>query len=278
MSNATKPPSIGWRRLWREPLTHFLGVATLLFVLNAWFSADQREVITIDVPTQEYLIQRQQDLVLRPLTEEEKRQAVESFIEEEILVREARKRGFENSSRIRTMLIQNMRFFMASEIPQPTQEELREFFEQNADRFRTSPSINFDHVFFSNPDQVPADTLERLRGGTDHRALGDADSVTATLYDMTENRIVQSFGRESAPGVLAIDDQQWHGPFSSIHGVHFLRVAERRPGTMPSFEQSVNWLEQEWLMARNREIVERELETVRQNYRIEVLQPDPEPQ
>ena len=262
-----------WRHLRHEPLIHFLVAAALLFILNAIFTGDGREIISVDVPTQEYLIQQQQDLILRPLTEEEKTQAVESFIEEEILVREARKRGFENSSRIRALLIQNMRFFLASEIPEPTEEDLRTFFEENADRFRVEPSMTYDHAFFSSPDEVPSDTLERLRAGADHRSLGNTDTMSATLIGINEPQLVRSFGRELAPAILAIEDEQWHGPFTSAHGTHFLRVAGRRPGGMPSFEDAQNWLKQEWLMAKNRDIVGRELEAVRKNYRIEVLKP-----
>ena len=44
---------------------HFLGLAALLFVANALFSGDEREVITVDIATREYLIERQQELVLR---------------------------------------------------------------------------------------------------------------------------------------------------------------------------------------------------------------------
>jgi hypothetical protein len=77
----------------REPLVHFLGLAALLFVVNAVFSGDHREVITVDIATQQYLIQQRQELVLRDMTEDEKAAVVGSFIEEEILVREARKRG-----------------------------------------------------------------------------------------------------------------------------------------------------------------------------------------
>ena len=106
-----------FRRFIREPLVHFLTIAVLLFVLNAVFSVDDREVITVDVAAQEFLVQRRQELLLRPMTDEEKTEVVQDFIEAEILVREARKRGFENNSRIRSLLIQNMRFFMTSEIP-----------------------------------------------------------------------------------------------------------------------------------------------------------------
>ena len=85
-------------------------------------------------------------------------------------------------------------------------------------------------------------------------------------------------GVVEAPAILAIADEQWHGPFTSTHGTHFLRVAERRPGGVPSFAHARNWLKQEWMMTRNHEIVGRELEVMRENYRIEVLKPGQKPE
>jgi hypothetical protein len=73
-----------------------------------------------------------------------------------------------------------------------------------------------------------------------------------------------------------LDDGHWNGPFASASGVHFLRVAERHPGSRPRFEDAKNWLKQEWMMAKNREIVARELASMRTNYRIDVLQPEPD--
>lgn len=277
--NEQADPSAGARHLLKhEPLVHFIGLAALLFVANTVFSGDNREVITVDVATQEYLVQQRQDLLLRDMSDEEKAAVVESFIEEEILVREARKRGLENSGRIRALLLQNMRFFMASDVPTPTEEDLRAFFEEYIERFQTEPTITYEHVFFSDPDTVPAGTLELLHAGADYRSIGDTNSFTTKLAKAGERQIVATFGREQAPRILGIDDDRWHGPFASPNGAHFMRVSERHPGTRPSYEAAKNWLEQEWLMAKNREIVERQLGVMRENYRIEVLQPEPETQ
>lgn len=81
-----------WLHLRHEPLIHFLGIAALLFVFNAAFNGDEREVISVDVATQEYIIKQRQELLLRPLSKEEKIEAIDAFIEDEILVREAQKR------------------------------------------------------------------------------------------------------------------------------------------------------------------------------------------
>ena len=64
-----------------------------------------------------------------------------------------------------------------------------------------------------------------------------------------------AFGREQAPDILGIDDDRWHGPFTSPNGVHFLRVSERHPGIRPTYETAQNWLEQEWFMEKRNEIV-----------------------
>jgi len=274
-----KPAGISsgvWLFIKREPLVHFLVTAILLFVASAVFSGDDREVITVEVAAQEYLVQQRQDLMLRPLTDEEKAEAVEDFIEEEILIREGRKRGFENSSRIRSLLLQNMRFFMTNEIPDPTEEDLRAFFDENPERIGTKPSITYEHVMFSNPDAVPDNTLDVLRAGADYRSTGDTNTFNAKLPNVGEQEIVVAYGREQAPVILGIDDDQWHGPFMSPVGVHFLRVSERHPGMRPTYEAARKWLEDEWLMEKRREVLERELAVMRKNYRIEVMQQGPE--
>ena len=131
----------------KEPLVHFLALAGLLFVLQALFAGDTREVISVGTDTQEYLFQQRQDLTLQPVSEEEKQQIIEDFIEEEILVREANKRGFADGSRIRRLLLQNMRFFIAGDLSEPSEEDLRTFFDENLRSFESPPSLELDHIF-----------------------------------------------------------------------------------------------------------------------------------
>jgi hypothetical protein len=258
--------------VFREPLFHFLGLAALLFVVNAVFSGDEREVITVDAATQEYLIEQRQNLVLRNLTEQEKAETIETFVEEEVLVREARKRGFENSSRIRTLLIQNMRYFMNGEIAEPTEEELRAFFEQNIELFESPSTVTYDHALFIDPGDIPPDALSLLRSGESPDELGDIDWRNTKIIRASEAAIVATFSRQVAPEILAIEDERWYGPFISDNGVHFLRVAERHPPWRPDWEAAKNWVDSEWLRMKNQEIIDREMAAMLRNYRIEIEQ------
>lgn len=258
------------RFLKNEPLVHFLGLAALLFVANAFFAGDQRETITITSDAQDFLVSEREALLLRPLTAEERRGVIEDFIEEEILVREARDRGLDSSSRIRTLLIQNMRLFLASDLPVASEEELRRHYQANPERFTTSERFTYDHVLFRDRDAVPGDTLERLRAGANHRDMGDRRNTQSRLLGVDAQQIALAFGPTEAPRILAVDDTDWHGPYYSSEGAHFLRIAERSAPRTPDFESIRDWVENDWLDVERRYRVDAALADMRGGYRIVV--------
>ena len=258
------------RFLKEEPLVHFLALAGLLFIANALFAGDQRETITVTSDAQAYLVKQQEDLLLRPLTAEERQGVVEDYIEEEIFVREARARGFDSSSRIRTLLIQNMRFFLASDIPAASEEDYRRHYDQNPDRFTSAPRATYDHVLFRDPDVMPEDTLATLRSGIDHRSIGDQQNAMARLSGVDAQQIARAFGPEEAPKILALDDAEWHGPFMTADGAHFLRVVERLEPRIAPYEDIRNWVETDWLAYESRKRVDDALVSMREDYRIVV--------
>ncbi len=258
------------RFLKEEPLVHFLGLAALLFVANALFAGDRRETVTVTSDAQAYLIKQQEDLLLRPLTSEERQGIVDDYIEEEIFVREARARGFDSSSRIRSLLIQNMRFFLANDVPAASEADYRRHYEDNPERFTTSERRTFDHVLFRDPDAVPEDLLAKLESGVDHRSVGDQQRVMARLAGVDALQVSSAFGPDVAPEILSIDDVAWHGPFVSNEGAHFLRLVERIESRLPGFDEISNWVETDWLAVESRKRVDDALVNMRENYKVVV--------
>ena len=162
-------------RFRREPLLHFLVLAALLFALDHVFSRAQKEKIVVGRQTVDYLVQQREDLELRELGPEERREAVEAFVEDEILYKEAYKRGLDKGdSRMRRNLIRKLRGLLIGEIEPPTEAQLTDFYQTNRERFVRQETLTLDHVFFSDAAQVPQDLLEQLRAGADHRAFGEA--------------------------------------------------------------------------------------------------------
>ena len=66
-----------WNALRREPLVHFLALAALLFVAYHLLRPSARESIVIDQPSIDGLARRQEELLARPLRDEERRALVE---------------------------------------------------------------------------------------------------------------------------------------------------------------------------------------------------------
>lgn len=260
-------------RVLREPLVHFLALAALLFAAQAVFVGDTREVIIVDAEAQAFLFDQQEQLLLRPLTDEDRQEIVDTFIEEEILVREATKRGFNESSRIRALLLQNMRFFIAGDLPEPSDKELREFFAANPETFESPPTIDLEHLLFEDPAAMQADVVEQLNGGADPSSMGATElAFGRQMRFMDGRRLGQAFGAESARQIMAINDDAWHGPFSSPQGAaHVIRVTGRNAPRMPDFDTARDWVSTSWLAAKSRELMDRELDSMRPNYRIEVL-------
>ena len=160
-------------KLAREPLFHFLAAAGMIFWINANFSGDGRELIEVDPATIDYLVEQEEDLRLRPLSEQERADLLEQFIDDEILVREARKRGYDDNSRVRTLLIQNMRFFIKQDLPAPSVDTLKAYFETNIERFTRPPTMNMDQVYFESPESIPDNLLVDLNSGADFTRFGD---------------------------------------------------------------------------------------------------------
>lgn len=258
-------------KILHEPLLHFSLLALLVFGLNAFFGKNEHEVIHVDMATQNYLVTQEEEILMRPLLEKEKAQLIQSFIEDEILVREAKKRGFTDNSRIRALLLQNMRFLLQDRLQPPTEKELREFFTNNPNLFESPEQISFDQVYFQDPTSIPKKTLHALQNGAAFQKLGDHIPLGPTLTVITTKRnISMNFPPNEAKEIWHINDKQWHGPFISKVGGHFLRLRERQPPSLPKFEEIQEWVTVQWQTEHHKRNLERQLEEMKKDYTIEI--------
>ena len=145
-----------------------------VFVLFDYvFSSAQKEKIVIEQQTVDFLIKQREDLELSKLSAEERRKTVDSFVEDEILYKEAYKRGLDKGdSRMRRNMILKMRGLLVGDIKEPTDTELREYFEANRAKFDLPPTLSLEQVYFSDPSKMPDDVLRDLRTGRDPKSIG----------------------------------------------------------------------------------------------------------
>jgi hypothetical protein len=262
--------------LLREPLAHFLAFAALLFVAYHLLTPTARESIVIERASIEELVRQQEELLARPLSDEERRTIVASAIDDEVLLREAYRRGLDRDAVVRQHLVQKMRFILGEDEREPTEAELRAYLEANRERYRAPPTVTLDHVFYADPAKVPGDLMPRLANDADIDGLGDPLFMLGNrLPDYSLRDLIGLMGPEVARRVFELPDGAWHGPMQSGRGVHFVRVAARHPPSMPSFEELDSYLRQDWMLDQQRRAIADKLAELRQNYRIVVKQDRP---
>lgn len=156
------------RFLRREPLIHFLSLAALLCFVDHILSSTQRTEIVLDRQLAAFSIQQHEDLELLELRPEERRETIDAFVEDEILYSEAYKRGLDrDDTRMRRNLVLKMRGLLVGDIGDPSEDELRAYNEARRDRFKWPATVSLEHVFYSNPKQVPEDIRGRLQSSCD---------------------------------------------------------------------------------------------------------------
>src|SRR5476649_160934 len=263
-----------WRALAREPIVHFAIAAGLLFTLYAVAAPKEKPTIRVDEATIEALMRERAAIALRPLTDQDRQDVVETYIREEILLREAKRRGLDQTPRIRTQLIQLMSHTLVPEGPKPAEEELRRFFDRNRSRFERPAALSLAQILFADGKTVPDGLIDRmndqLNRGADPVGVGDFDmALGSTIRRASADNLAGLFGRDAAASILAIGDDHWHGPFRSARGVHFVRVVQRHPPEMPTYEQAAYYVAEEWELARQSEAIAREVKVLGRNYTIE---------
>ena len=147
-------------RLLREPLTQFLLLGLLLFVgyHGLGRGGDPRGLprrieLTADDLKQIGLAWIGQGRAAP--SPEEMQSLVDARVREEILYREALAVGLDKDDAIvRRRMAQKMEFLFedVAALREPTADELRVWFEKNAERFTLAPRATFRHLYFS-PDR-----------------------------------------------------------------------------------------------------------------------------
>jgi hypothetical protein len=255
------------KRLLKEPLLHFLVLGALVFAVYSWLNrsspANKSSAGTVRITSNEiaWLKETWSRQWQREPTRDELRGLVTDFLKEELLAREARSLGLDQDDTIvRRRLAQKLEFLVqdTSTLAEPTEGDLRRFYEANPARFQTDARISFTHVFFSREKRVAAATdakaaLSDLSRGANAADLGDQLLVDSDIVAADMQSVAGQFGRDFADSVFALKPGAWNGPIESGYGLHLVRVSEVNPGTRREFSEVKTQVLEYWRQQRQRQ-------------------------
>lgn len=267
-------------KLLREPLVHFLFAGALLFGAYAWLNPttpNQGGDHAVRIGEGEILWLRQTfaNQWRREPTPEEMAGLIATLVEEELMAREAHALGLDqNDTIVRRRLAQKIDFMVAdtASTVDPGEAELRGYYLAHAERYRTTATISFSHIYFSRERRRDAenDATEALRLAAGNPAIrptdGDRLLLDDSYRDLDRHAVESLFGAAFAQAVFASPAGAWRGPVNSGFGVHLVYVTDMRPAQQRSFEEVRATVASEWLRERSRAMRADYLDRLRAKY------------
>jgi hypothetical protein len=182
---------------------------------------------------------------------------------------------------IRRRLQQKLEFLSEniSDFTQPTDEELRVFFQDHPDQFRSERRFTFHQVYLSlerHRDGLAGDAaellrqLKRLSNSFDISTLGDPSLLEHQFADVEATEVAKQFGEKFASALNDLPLGEWQGPVESSYGIHLVFVEERTERQSPALEEVRDAVRREWLNARRLESNKKFYDGLYKRYTVEI--------
>ena len=257
----------------KSPILHFIFLGVVAFVAYENLKPTNQETIQITTQTIDALVQQRESIAQTSTTPEERQMIIEGHIEDEILLREAYKRGFDkNDYRVRKRILNIMRTSLSEVIPEPSVNQLRAFYEENKERYLTSPSRSFEQVYFTYASAKlpakPEQFLRQLQESTDISRFGEFSTMGSKFSKASFQTTAVTFGKPFAQIIFGMPLNKWRGPIESFRGIHYVRVTAEHQPELPSFEKMESYLRTEYFLQKSRNSQMRKIDELKKNYEI----------
>jgi len=172
-------------------------------------------------------------------------EALEKYLEKEGMTLEAFRKQIEKKLQ-RTRLIQ---WSVKMDVT-PGEKDLKEFYQKNADRYRTAESYKPAHILFRVPKEATPEeireirkkcqgVLEKIKRGEDFREMallysGDPSAIDGgELGYVRRGELLPAFEKE----VLRLQVGEVGGILKTEFGFHIVKLLDRKGGIPVSFEE-----------------------------------------
>ncbi len=268
------------KTLWREPLLHFLLIGAALFLYYD-LAGENAEAppkrIHVDRGQVQQLASNFERTWSRPPTPQELDAMVESHVREEVFYREAMAMGLDqNDPMVRRRMRMKLEFMLEDLSGQDANDEvLRDFLNQNPERFRDEVQVSFRQVYL-NPDQHPEletdahRLLSRLNSGGDPEALGDRTLMPLTYQLAPQREVARDFGDQFAGEIASMPAGEWRGPVYSPFGAHLVKIDSRADARLPELAEIRDEVLREYLADKREQQKNLAYEKLRASYDVTV--------
>jgi hypothetical protein len=280
-----------WKAIAREPLVHFAALGALLFAVDARHASprpttpppatvtpaaepksSEPGTIRIDADRRKLLEAAAEKRVGRPPTPAEVDREIDAWIDEDVLYREAVARGLDKDDPIVHERIASRMSYVLDQalvVPEPTEAELRAWFDAHKDVWASPERVDFTHVFIANGDDARAKELEAaLAAGAPSETLGDRFSGGHRYRGRKLDDLAEAFGPEFVAGLASQPPGTWVRRRSK-HGLHLVRVDRVSAAQGADFAAARLDVRKSWLDDARGRALAAEIKKLRDGWKIE---------
>jgi len=283
----TQPKENILKRLKKEPLIKFLIMSIAIYIAYGFFGTRDAETLakdnTITITSQEIdrLTFGWQQRYNREPTKEELQKLIDKRIKETVLYEEAKKMGLDKDDVVikRRVVLQYRNLVEGLLIPpDPTEEELTVYFQENIDAYVPDEILSITQIFF-DPDKREESTLEdaektllalqkRKTLPDNYNTYGDNFMLANVYTDISPLELRKYFGRGFTESVLQLEPNVWTGPVLSGYGTHLVYVNKKVIPDAPSLEEVKETVLSDYMDVKQEEIVKKYMESVIAKYEV----------
>jgi hypothetical protein len=277
------------RKLVREPLLHFVLLGAGLFLASSLMNkgnvSDSRKIIVGRDQVQQVVDTFTQANQRLP-TDQEKEGLIRDYIRGEVYYREALAMGLDRDDAVIRPRLRTKLQFMVENIAaqvEPTDEQLRAYLTDHADKFRVDERFTFSQVYL-DPDvhgeNISRDAqkllakLSQAQGQVDALALGDQLLMEPRSDNVSYTDVARDFGGKFADALQKLSIGEWRGPVESGFGLHLVFLSKRTTGRIPELDEVRDIVRREWANDFRVETDEKFYQSLLNHYSVIVERPE----
>jgi parvulin-like peptidyl-prolyl isomerase len=173
-------------------------------------------------------------------------------------------------------LAQKITFLKQETIPnEPSQENLKQFFEQNKNNYFVPTTYSFSHHYFSKETDAQERANKAFQDfqmdGTE--LTGDPFFLGKNFYQNSGDEIKRNFGELFLLLIQELPVNEWSGPHESAFGEHIVFLKDVSAGFLPPLEKVISRVQQDYLTQAQDEAVAKYIDEIRSEYSV-VINPN----
>ncbi len=274
------------KKILREPVIYFFVLGFVVFSLHSFLNSENQvrdeDPFTVEVTSAdiEWIRSSWEARMKRQPTQQELQGLISRFIHDEILFREAMAMDLDDRDLIiQRRLVQKLTFVfedLAGSV-ESTDEELKEYMQENQEKYRIPEMMSFTQVYF-NPEKrkdvtgeakTVLDRLKSAKSAPEEAAtLGDTIMIDSSYKERSPVEIARVLGNGFSDDLFSAGKMGWQGPIASTFGLHLVYIEKRSASKMPEFENIREDVRNDFMYNRKKQVIDNAYNAVKSRYTI----------